>query len=562
MESDLENLGFNSFVVDDSLALINVSLISDLQHPVLSIFDANFELVDIYESTQEYDFDPVSFSLDTGVYYTGVSNTSFDIPYNTLQELFALTDPISNPQSVLVNIVNECEDYGCTNLIACNYNPEAIIDNGSCNIPLQGDPGLSTLDDIVIYLDDYAEYTSVDFLEPELIGLCNNLILGYNLTCNYASGDLFPLGVTPVVYTSEIDGNVYSSVFNITIEVQGCTSYNAYNYDPLATLDDGSCDYWVDYGTLNCGETITSLDTISGQYSNTGNNFRTYSFEIENNNTHIETEFDMDVWDCNNYCGAEMKMYLFKLPETIFEGVTLINSWSYYLDIFGGISGSLPSLFDLNEGSYTLIYGGENQNESWTNVSDFNDAHNYFTNNVQNEYEDFSLSIAMTAYDGSCDWPGCIDPISYTFNPFATIDDGTCDYDTELGVLECGVTYVGELDTLYGILADHQLNLWDTYNFSLDSQANTLITLDMNSWFEGDTLYYGTEENYATALLFENDSLIQIWYLNSSVWFATSWESLEIELELNPGDYTLVYGNNIEEWIYYGMNLDEAIQCI
>ena len=401
MESDLENLGFNSFVVDDSLALINVSLISDLQHPVLSIFDANFELVDIYESTQEYDFDPISFSLDTGVYYTGVSNTSFDIPYNTLQELFALTDPISNPQSVLVNIVNECEDYGCTNPIACNFDEQALIDDKSCEFAIQGDPGLSTLDDIVIYLDDYAEYTSVDFLEPELIGLCNNLILGYNLTCNYASGDLFPSGVTPVVYTSEIDGNVYSSVFNITIEVQGCTSYNAYNYDPLATLDDGSCDYWVDYGTLNCGETITSLDTISGQYSNTGNNFRTYSFEIENNNTHIETEFDMDVWDCNYNCGAEMKMYLFKLPETIFEEVTLINSWSYYLDIFGGISGSLPSLFDLNEGSYTLIYGGENQNESWTNVSDFNDAHNYFTNNVQNYYEDFSLSIIMTAYDGS-----------------------------------------------------------------------------------------------------------------------------------------------------------------
>ena len=561
MESDLENLGFNSFVVEDSAALINVSLISDIQYTVLSIFDANFELVDIYESTQEYDFEPVSFSLDTGVYYTGVSNTSFDIPYNTLQELFALTDPISNPQTVLVNIVNECEDYGCTNPIACNFDEQALIDDKSCEFAIQGEPGLSTFDDIVIYLDDYAEFTSVDFLEPELIGLCNNLILGYNLTCNYASGDLFPLGVTPIVYTSEIDGNVYSSVFNITIEVQGCTSYNAYNYDPLATLDDGSCDYWVDYGTLNCGETITSLDTISGQYNNSGNNFRTYSFEIENNNTHIETEFDMDLWDCNWECFSEMKMYLFKLPETMFEEVTLIESYSYWEDYWNYSEESLPSSFDLNAGSYVLIYGGVNYNESWTNVSDFSDAYNYFTDTVQNDNEDFSLSIAMTAHDGSCDWPGCIDPISYTFNPFATIDDGTCDYDTELGVLECGVNYSSGLDTLYGMLADQQLNLWDTYNFSLDSQATTLITLDMNSWFEGDTSSYVAEDNNATALLFENDSLIQIWYLNSSVWGATSWESLEIELELIPGDYTLVYGNNIEEWIYYGMNLDEAINA-
>ena len=39
---------------------------------------------------------------------------------------------------------------------------------------------------------------------------------------------------------------------------------SAFNYDNLATFDDGSCNYPLSFGELQCGESISITDSIAG----------------------------------------------------------------------------------------------------------------------------------------------------------------------------------------------------------------------------------------------------------------------------------------------------------
>ena len=48
------------------------------------------------------------------------------------------------------------------------------------------------------------------------------------------------------------------------IDVEGCTDPLANNYDPLATVDDGSCDY--DCGCEDVYEPVCALDWTTGEY--------------------------------------------------------------------------------------------------------------------------------------------------------------------------------------------------------------------------------------------------------------------------------------------------------
>jgi hypothetical protein len=76
---------------------------------------------------------------------------------------------------------------GCTDPEANNYNPDATLDNGSC------------------------EYDTVGCTDPEALNYNEDA----NILCN--------------------DCCIY--------EIFGCTDPEAENYDPTATEDDSSCEY-------------------------------------------------------------------------------------------------------------------------------------------------------------------------------------------------------------------------------------------------------------------------------------------------------------------------------
>ncbi len=105
--------------------------------------------------------------------------------------------------------------YGCTDAAACNYDPEANLDDGSCSYPvnywddLDGDG----------YGDDYlGSYCPGD--EPG-----NSLLEGDDNCPDLYNPD-----------QADEDGNGIGDLCQ-----EGCTAEDALNYDPYAAIDDGSC---------------------------------------------------------------------------------------------------------------------------------------------------------------------------------------------------------------------------------------------------------------------------------------------------------------------------------
>ena len=93
--------------------------------------------------------------------------------------------------------------YGCTDILATNYNPMATIDDQSC----------------------YYGWSLDMCMESE----CGQMLYNGNMTCEQIS--YYGVDCT------------HCEECNINIEIQGCTDQNANNYNPEATIDDGTCLY-------------------------------------------------------------------------------------------------------------------------------------------------------------------------------------------------------------------------------------------------------------------------------------------------------------------------------
>ena len=184
-------------------------------------------------------------------------------------ELCGCTDATAcNYDASAVNDDNSCDFscYGCTNSSACNYDASATLDDGSCILN-----GVDVV--VTILTDNYpAETTwtvSDDAGATVMSGgpystnattYSESACLGegcYTLTVNDSFGDGICCGYGIGSYTVSVDGTdvVTGGEFNSTVseafciessEVQGCTEVFACNFDPSATVDDGSCIYPFD----------------------------------------------------------------------------------------------------------------------------------------------------------------------------------------------------------------------------------------------------------------------------------------------------------------------------
>ena len=109
---------------------------------------------------------------------------------------------------------------GCTDELACNYNSEAICDDGSC-----------------LYFDECGECGGEGTLG------CTDIS-----ACNYDSeADCDDESCTYPVQYYDCSGNCLNDIDGDGIcnelEISGCTDLEADNYDASATDDDGMCEY-------------------------------------------------------------------------------------------------------------------------------------------------------------------------------------------------------------------------------------------------------------------------------------------------------------------------------
>ena len=130
--------------------------------------------------------------------------------------------------------------FGCTDPEACNYDPEATTENGSCNYDCNGctDAMACNYDPFATEDDGSCEYTSC-------VGCTDSSACNYNPAATMDDGSCLQLDACGVCGG---DGSTCS----------GCTDPEAENYDPSATVDDGSCAYPND-----CPEDLNNDGQIS-----------------------------------------------------------------------------------------------------------------------------------------------------------------------------------------------------------------------------------------------------------------------------------------------------------
>ena len=210
--------------------------------------------------------------------------------------------------------------------------------------------------------------------------------------------------------------------------VYGCTDPNAYNYDPLATCDDGSCIDCPPFLLRNCAGTTYQWAYLCDVITPCGSCWAT-------------------TLNCTN-------------------SQALLNGWGF--QNFGDV---INTSYDnqLNNGNNIPPCAGEfsyTQCFQWVdpdNDQDYLDwlAAGNTTNNLiinqQFVIPNSGLTNILTPYDGispastcaSCgEIPGCTDPLAINYDPAATVDDGSCEY-CEYGCMD-STTLVGGFPDING----------------------------------------------------------------------------------------------------------------
>jgi hypothetical protein len=193
------------------------------------------------------------------------------------------TDPQACNYNDLAVVDNGSCEYvtcaGCTDEEATNYDPTATIDDGSCfytNIPGCTDPDaynynpIATADDGScvyecvwpgVFYDDYCSQNDLNnfYIDVEVSSLGNGA--PYTITNSFNNQQQvmsitgsFTMGPFPngTLVALQVSSNTLENCFLtsqiISLDcsiggVYGCTDPEALNYNPAATIDDGSCEY-------------------------------------------------------------------------------------------------------------------------------------------------------------------------------------------------------------------------------------------------------------------------------------------------------------------------------
>ena len=366
---------------------------------------------------------------------------------------------------------------GCTDIAACNYDPAATEDNGSCEGIPEGfcDCNENTLDAVGVcggtcMMDDNANGICDD---SEVFGCTNSTSCNYDADANVDDGSCegFPTGYCDCfssVLDTDNDGVCDDE------EVDGCDDPFACNYDSNATENDGSCEY------CSCSDSqyTLSVETVEA-YNSDLNVYRLY----------VNT---LDAADAlSAVYSNEQEPLILNVPEGIYNHPQ--GSWN--------AAGVNPGMFqdfpDLVDDSYVTIgldgpaapLDGNYQDASQLDLG--NVLTPFFTDNggmslvsdtdpgiswyvlagAENALPDANgqILIAQIATTGSISgtvnyqvfpegnqdassyvsvsfdgvgtfgqnyFCGCMEANACNFDPEANFDDGTCEYESCIGCMD------------------------------------------------------------------------------------------------------------------------------
>jgi hypothetical protein len=140
----------------------------------------------------------IEFCLEQGcyTYSAGGGNYLNEISWDLYQEAILLVSGEGGDSGIL-SINSDCDYlYGCTDVLAYNYNPDAIVEDGSCTYP-----ELGCTDPLALNYNPDAEVDdSSCYYEEDVLGCTDEVALNYNVYATYDDGScIYPsLSLDPV----------------------------------------------------------------------------------------------------------------------------------------------------------------------------------------------------------------------------------------------------------------------------------------------------------------------------------------------------------------------------
>ena len=325
-----------------------------------------------------------------------------------------------------------CDIVGCTLEFACNYNPDATIGNyfdlcdfTSCVLFGCNDENACNYNPEVGFNDGTCVYPPFEFYDCD--GSCNH--------------DLDADGVC-----DELDDCVGTyDCFGVCngsgpISGCGCTYEAACNFDPNATVNDGSCDFTSCYG---CTDVEACNYAAAAVFDNGACFYEDETFDCEGNCLH-DTDNDgicdgLEIFGCNDETACN-----YELDATELDGTCT----------YPGCNDELACNFDpeagCNDGSCLQSEG----NSGCTDIDACNYQSWFICDDGSCQYLDecgdcggtgmlgctvqsaSNYVASATCDDGSCIVYGCTSEFACNFDPVANTEDASCQFGSCPGCLD------------------------------------------------------------------------------------------------------------------------------
>ena len=299
---------------------------------------------------------------------TFVTNANILVPgldYNPSQEMVVLPGDPGDP-----NWNSSCS--GCTDATAFNYDPSAIIDDGSCSYP----PIPGCTDPLACNYDPIATVDDGSCLT--VYGCTDATAFNYDPLAGCDDGSCVPVQLG-CLDTNAVNYNPGANTDDGSCIYSGCTDPLASNYNASATIDDGSCSYPLTVTTTVCNS-ATSV-RMTGPWWNWDPNGGPVA--VDNGNGTWTFTFD-------------------PAPTADMEYLLVVDGVQEDLVAANTASGDWSCTPITDYWSYA--------NRLWTVGS----------GNVTNTYGTCGVCVTTVS--------GCTDSTATNYDPTATVDDGSCQY--------------------------------------------------------------------------------------------------------------------------------------
>ena len=442
------------------------------------------------------------------------------VPGGTIEEFFFVGDPA-------------CLNEGCTTEGACNYDPTANFNDGSCEyISCQGctDPTACNYDQTATISNGDCDYSCYGCTESGAVNYDATAIYDDG-TCCYEEYFFF-LEVGGGSWDGEISWNIRNMETNTVVDFGGagthavCLPEGCYNFEMFDSFQDGwnngiytfsTYDGQVVYtGSLDEAEfgdqLISGADRITlgdvscpvGCTDPTACNFSPNAiFDsgfcnftcygcTDFNATNFTPTASIDDGTCI-YCGAGELILEVRMTDAFGDGW---NGGVYYISELDGDIAATGTLDQADQGDnlttgtdlvclapgcylFDITPGDDSEDIGWY----LEDVAGNFYGTGTDEVSSYGIDFGET---GSCTFLGCTDPFCLNYNPSATDDDGSCEcppsnnYAYSAQAVQCGaqisgtLTYAVDGEDLVGTTCSGQdinaAGVWYVFNAQADQQ--------------------------------------------------------------------------------------------